>query len=181
MNDHLPKHKTQLPAHYYCSNLSDSVSNLCDSNGKMGSKRQTIDKCADVYANHAPDAVAVSNTDALQYRDNRTNKLLGKPPIGEKIYKNFYGVSLDEREMPITRDRQAKGLQTSAKRNAADTRILGSPQLMQNKNDSGSDRGRVRYSFCGRFSSAFIDFLISFIQKFSAPTCGLPRIFTRKK
>lgn len=35
----------------------------------------------------------------------KTSKLIGKPPLGEKHLRSFFGLSLDEREMPITRER----------------------------------------------------------------------------
>lgn len=35
----------------------------------------------------------------------KTKTLMGKPPLGEKHLRSFFGLSLDEREMPITRER----------------------------------------------------------------------------
>lgn len=103
-------------ANYY-SILSDSVPNLSD-NLNVGSKMQ--ENKASVFVVEAiPDNRYVSNIIVNDTNEsiyiNRVNKnsirILNKPPIGEKIiinYKNNFGVSLEEREMPITRERQSK-------------------------------------------------------------------------
>lgn len=74
-------------------------------------------------------------------------KLMGKPPSGEKHLRSFCGLSLDEREMPITRERSKQA--TNTKRNVCDvkkpTKLVGSPKLLRASTcDAYPSRGRNR-------------------------------------
>lgn len=74
-------------------------------------------------------------------------KLMGKPPSGEKHLRSFFGLSLDEREMPITRERSKQ--QTNTKRIACDvkkqSKLVGSPKLLRASTcDAYPSRGRNR-------------------------------------
>lgn len=79
------------------------------------------------------------------------HKLMGKPPSGEKYLRSFFGLSLDEREMPITRER-SKPLQSNCntKRSVGDvkktTKLVGSPKLLRatSTSDAYPNRGRNR-------------------------------------
>lgn len=62
----------------------------------------------------------------------KTNKLIGKPPLGEKHLRSFFGLSLDEREMPITRER-SKLLQTGGSSNSSKRPNFGSDTKKSNK------------------------------------------------
>lgn len=146
-------------ANYY-STLSDSVPNLSD-NLNVGSKMQ--ENKASVFVVEAiPDNRYISNiivNDASESTNtNRANKntikITNKPPVGEKIiinYKNNYGVSLEEREMPITRERQSKFLNAARRisdgrkglRSTMSTQSLKSAQS-GSKYDSASDWLRKR-------------------------------------
>lgn len=129
------------PSHYYCTNVSDSVPNLSDNNNlKTGSNKYTDTP----YANR-------SHIINDREKSQNANKLLGKPPIGEKNFKSFFGVSLEDREMPITRERQTKWLNVATKRSSDGGRTAikpsGSPQSVRGmfcKNDSATDPSRIR-------------------------------------
>lgn len=79
------------------------------------------------------------------------HKLMGKPPSGEKYLRSFFGLSLDEREMPITRER-SKPLQSNCntKRSVGDAKktpkLVGSPKLLRATStcDAYPNRGRNR-------------------------------------
>lgn len=62
-------------------------------------------------------------------------KLMGKPPSGEKYLRSFFGLSLDEREMPITRERSKASQANNAKLMTGDTKrahkLGGSPKLLR--------------------------------------------------
>lgn len=83
-------------------------------------------------------------------------KLMGKPPIGERQLKNFFGFSLDEREMPITRERSTTHLQVNnnhlQKLNSIDSsqrkllKTSGSPKQMRiSRYDEYAEHNRNRY------------------------------------
>lgn len=80
-------------------------------------------------------------------------KLLGKPPSGEKHLRDlrsFCGLSLDEREMPITRERSKLTQPSNSKRCAGDAKkppkLVGSPKLLRISTcDAYPSRGRNRY------------------------------------
>lgn len=92
------------------------------------------------------------NGDRVQYNASklRSNyKLMGKPPSGEKHLKGFHGLSLDEREMPITRERSKLMQSSSSKRFAGDTKktikSAESPKLLRVSTcDIYPSRGRNR-------------------------------------
>lgn len=86
--------------------------------------------------------------DAINYEDvtkaellvniNKTKsnyKLMGKPPSGEKHLRSFCGLSLDEREMPITRERSKLTPTNHTKRSIGDAKkplkLAGSPKLLR--------------------------------------------------
>lgn len=62
-------------------------------------------------------------------------KLMGKPPSGEKHLRSFFGLSLDEREMPITRECSKLSQVNNQNRATDDTkkvhRSSGSPTLLR--------------------------------------------------
>lgn len=62
-------------------------------------------------------------------------KLMGKPPSGEKHLRSFCGLSLDEREMPITRERSKLSQANNTKRTIGDVKkahkLGGSPKLLR--------------------------------------------------
>lgn len=95
----------------YCAKLSDSVPNL--SGTIIGSKKQSISHGDLVQGNRF-----VGRSESIDRHDyhHRVNKLLSKPPIYEKLNRNGPLLLLEEREMPITRDRQLKSMMMSAKR-----------------------------------------------------------------
>lgn len=123
-------------------NLSDSVPNLCaDDNNAIDKTSSTyyngqthIKLNVKLNANKSTDAFSAGRVshvyvDAINSAsvagENARNKLLwAKPPISDnavtasiaKTSRLFFGVSLDEREMPITRERQTKLLPTVTKR-----------------------------------------------------------------
>lgn len=77
-------------------------------------------------------------------------KLIGKPPSGDKYTKHFVGLSLDEREMPITRERSKLYQPNTVKRCSDDSsrarkmKLNGSQRLQQSPKFSDSDRPRSR-------------------------------------
>lgn len=99
-------------------NLSDSVPNLCAADDNNDATRycnghNLVMLNAKINANKSCDAFGGSAGGG----DNGRSKLLwAKPPISDKSSRIFFGVSLDEREMPITRERQTKLLPAAAKR-----------------------------------------------------------------
>lgn len=114
-------------------NLSDSVPNLCaaDNNNEatrycnghnvvtFNAKINAHKSCDAFGAGRAASQVYVDsmNSASAGGGDNGRSKLLwAKPPISDKSSRIFFGVSLDEREMPITRERQTKLLPAAAKR-----------------------------------------------------------------
>lgn len=90
-------------------------------------------------------------------------KLLGKPPSGEKHLRDlrsFCGLSLDEREMPITRERSKLTQPSNSKRCAGDAKkppkLVGSPKLLRASTcDAYPSRGRNRYGINKIFVVAF--------------------------
>lgn len=104
-------------------NFGDSVPNLC-----AGDNR-SIDAFG---ADRATRMYIDSISSARVIEDNCRSKLLvGKPPISDKSLRTFFGVSLDEREMPITRERQTKQIPVAAKRD------LNGGGRKQNKSSNG--------------------------------------------
>lgn len=101
------------------------------------------------YINYINNNNIAKNKTSIENKYNY--KLMGKPPIGEKHLKGFYGVSLDEREMPITRERQSKLLPLTKRNSNNDINrkpIKLSPKLLRTmKSDAQFDRiGRNRYA-----------------------------------
>lgn len=154
--------KHSKPYANYYSTISDSVPNVSD-NLNVGSKIQenkaSVFICEAIPDNRYISNIIVNDTNEsinTAIRANKkTIKVMNKPPSGEKIiinYKNNYGVSLEEREMPITRERQSKFLNAGKK--ASDGRKgMKSPMFSQSlkstttngsKYDSSSDWLRVR-------------------------------------
>lgn len=79
-------------------------------------------------------------------------KLMGKPPSGEKYLRSFYGFSLDEREMPITRERSKLLQASNTKRCVGDAKkppkLIGSPKLLRASTcDAYPSRAKNRYVY----------------------------------
>lgn len=78
-----------------------------------------------------------TKNDSMLNANRNKYKLMGKPPIGERQMKHFFGFSLDEREMPITRERSTHFQVNTTKRNAIDSnhrkplKLSGSPKQMR--------------------------------------------------
>lgn len=149
-------------------NLSDSVPNLCaaDNNNdasrycnghnlvKFNAKINANKSCDAFGAGRAVSQVYVDAMNCASAGDNGRSKLLwAKPPISDKSSRIFFGVSLDEREMPITRERQTKLLPAAAKREPSGRKAnkssngAGSMQSARNGNtkyDLFMDRPRNR-------------------------------------
>lgn len=70
-------------------------------------------------------------------------KLMGKPPIGERQMKFFFGFSLDEREMPITRERSTRFQVNTTIRNAIDSNHR--KPLKSSDDNAYHDRNRYLY------------------------------------
>lgn len=162
-------------------NLSDSVPNLCENSNATvycnGLNQITVG--TNMNANRSNDAVGAGRVsqvyvDAMNSAsvagDNIRSKLLwAKPPISEKSSRIFFGVSLDEREMPITRERQTKLLTVAANRDpngrkANKSNGGGATQSVRNGNtkyDLFMDRPRNRWIFNHRFMlSSWYDFTL---------------------
>lgn len=125
---------------------------------KVPSDINAVNRAQSVLVNLTEKNIAndsfIKNAPAIKAIENKYNyKLMGKPPIGEKHLKGFHGLSLDEREMPITRERQSKLVPVkSIKRNGSEihrkpAKMSGSPKLLRPmKCDAQFDRsGRTRY------------------------------------
>lgn len=114
-------------------NLSDSVPNLCAADDNNVANRYCNGHNLGttnlrINANKSCDAFGAGRVASQVYMDsmnrgsagggdNSRSKLLwAKPPISDKSSRIFFGVSLDEREMPITRERQTKLLPAASKR-----------------------------------------------------------------
>lgn len=103
----------------------------------------------DVVVVHNDDVTkAASIINASRVKSNY--KLMGKPPSGERYLRSFYGLSLDEREMPITRERSKLFQAINTKRCVGDTKknpkLAGSPKLLRASTcDAYTSRGRNRY------------------------------------
>lgn len=162
-------------------NLSDSVPNLyagdngnatvyCNGHNQIKvSTKMNANKSNDtVGAGHASQVYIDAMNSASVAGDNVRSKLLwAKPPISEKSSRIFFGVSLDEREMPITRERETKLLTVAANRDpngrkANKSNGGGSAQSVRNGNtkyDLFMDRPRNRWIFNHRFMlSSWYDF-----------------------
>lgn len=91
----------------------------------------------------------------LMINANRNKyKLMGKPPIGERQMKHFFGFSLDEREMPITRERSTHFQVNTTKRNGIESnhrkllKLSGSPKQMRaSPFEQYADHDRNRYCY----------------------------------
>lgn len=144
-------------------NLSDSVPNLCAGDNATTSycNGHSHIKCnTKLIANKSYDAFdgpqvygSVSINSVSAAGDNGRSKLLcTKPPISEKSSRIFFGVSLDEREMPITRERQTKLLPAVAKRDLNGRKanksngagLMQSARIGNTKSDLFMDRPRNR-------------------------------------
>lgn len=122
-------------------NLSDSVPNLSDNN--VGPKKQ--------FTSHGDLAVAPENRFVARSESVDNKLLLSKPPIYEKFIRNGPLLLMEEREMPITRDRQTKtamivkrpgDINKSSKWNA---HINSSRAITNDKNnDLSMDRFKIR-------------------------------------
>ncbi|XP_055325277.1 uncharacterized protein LOC129579318 isoform X2 [Sitodiplosis mosellana] len=106
----------------------------------------------DYYDSVVNDDVTKANESIIinASKTKSNHKLMGKPPSGEKYLRSFFGLSLDEREMPITRER-SKLLQANCntKRSVGDAKktpkLVGSPKLLRASTcDAYPSRGRNR-------------------------------------
>lgn len=114
------------------------------------SREQTQSTATEIPARQYSDRIiGAYKSSALEHN----SKLFGKPPSGEKYAKQFFGLSLDEREMPITRERSKIYQPNTVKRCSDDSsrvrkiKLNGSPRLHHSSKclDSYSDRLRHRY------------------------------------
>lgn len=144
-------------------NLCDSVPNLCagDNNQAPMSSHSNghnqIKFNVKTGANKSLDAFSAGRASTQVFVDSiesagattgdygRSRLLWAKPPISEKSSRIFFGVSLDEREMPITRERQTKALSAVAKResNGRKANKLTAPGSVQSARN-----GNAKYDLC---------------------------------
>lgn len=106
-------HSKYSPDNGYGANLSDSVPNL--SLNMCGLRKQSISHGDLVHGSRY-----IGRCESIDYGVQRApsvarNKsIVTKPPIHEKFYRNGPSMLLlEEREMPITRDRNAKSVHTN--------------------------------------------------------------------
>lgn len=105
----------------------------------------------DYYNSVENDDITKAESIIYASKTKKNHKLIGKPPSGgEKYLRSFFGLSLDEREMPITRER-SKLLQANnnTKRSVGDVKKIpklgGSPKLLRASTcDAYPSRGRNR-------------------------------------
>lgn len=133
------KHKSQPKTTTRITATADNVYENCINNSSDIGAREQVHGGA-------------SKANAIE---RNASKLFGKPPSGEKCAKQFVGLSSDEREMPITRERSKIYQPNTVKRCSDDSsrarklKSIGSPRLHQSSKylDSYSDRLRYRYVY----------------------------------
>ncbi|XP_031618634.1 uncharacterized protein LOC116337843 [Contarinia nasturtii] len=141
-NEHKSKHATRIKAHaepIYVNRIQNRLVNYNIDNNE-----------SDYYYNTVENDDVTNAERIINVNKTKSNyKLMGKPPSGERYLRGFYGLSLDEREMPITRER-SKLLQTNnIKRCVGDvkkpTKLSGSPKLLRSSTcDAYQSRGKNR-------------------------------------
>lgn len=105
---------------------------------------------SDYYFNNVENDENVTKTESIiNVNKMKSNfKLMGKPPSGERYLRSFYGLSLDEREMPITRERSKLSQTNNTKRCGGDvkktTKLSGSPKLL--RSSTCDAYGKNRYT-----------------------------------
>lgn len=85
-------------------NRMQNQSNYNINNGQINGIQSERDYYNNVLVENDDDDI-VKFEDLLNGSKVKTKTLMGKPPLGEKHLRSFFGLSLDEREMPITRER----------------------------------------------------------------------------
>lgn len=152
----------------YCANLSDSVPNLSE-NGVGGTKKQSISQGDLLRENRM-----VGRSESVDMGERRPNKLVTKPPIYDRISRSGPGLLLEDREMPITRERQIKtALVTAATKRGNDGKkstSMGSPLNLlrvgsteSSKFGLASDRLRIRYAIHASLDSILFIHLLGML------------------